>query len=131
SAIAGLRAAAATLEQALSLPLKQPSPKMLADVEVLAEVMLQAPTIPASFARIADNAGARRKIADMRGHGERRNLAWRQLSDLVKPEVSRLQAIELEDAWAIASSKWFLPRWLGQRAVASRLIPYTLTGKAP
>lgn len=131
SAMAGVRAAAATLEQALTLRLKQPSPKMLADVEVLAEVLLQAPSVPSSFARIADNAGARRKIADLRGHGERRNLAWRNLSGTLKPEVARLQAIELEDAWAIAASKWALPRWLGERAVAARFIPYTLTGKAP
>ncbi len=128
---AELLAAANELSKPFDLPLQNSSLKMLADVDNIAEVILQAPSIPSGFAQHADDPRVRGWLEVLRRHGEARNVAWQDMAPTMKPTVARLRGDELESEWAIASSKWIVPRWLGQRAVSEKFIVHMLSAKRP
>ncbi|WP_428380920.1 DUF4011 domain-containing protein [Nevskia ramosa] len=131
SKILPLRTAIEALHQPLNLKSFVPSLHGLKTLDQLANVLLEAPSIPPGLAANADDPQSRRVLAELRRHGLARNAIWNELSGTFKAEVTRLNPIEIQDAWTIASGKWVVPRWLGQRAAAARFIPYTPTGKRP
>lgn len=122
---------ALSLAQPFDLPLQNASLKMLGDFDNLAEVILQVPSIPAGFAQQAADKKVRGWVEALRKHGEARNAAWQDLAPTMKPTVARLRGDELESEWAIASSKWLIPRWIGQRAVGDKFIVHSLSTKRP
>lgn len=126
-----LHECACELAKTFDLPMESASLRLLEDVEGLGGVLLQASAVPAGFAQRADDPAMLTRVELLRGHGEQRNQVWQTLQDAFKPEVKRLSAAEFEQAWQIASAKWVVARWLGQRAIAKRLSLYTPSGKAP
>lgn len=133
-----LQAAVAAIKvelEGLRLPLGFEVPPLslhgMSALHQLAIVLLEAPSIVGSVAAAADNPKACKTLGELCRVGEARNRLWAEISAVVKPDVTRLNPVELQDAWAIASSKWALPRWFALRATTGRLIPYTLNGKRP
>lgn len=119
------------LAKPFDLPLQNASIKMLGDIDNLAEIILQAPSVPAGFAQRADDKKVRGWLETLRKHGESRNAAWQYLAPTMKPTVARLRGDELEGEWAIASAKWIIPRWFGQRAVGQKFIVHSLSAERP
>jgi hypothetical protein len=119
------------LTKALDLPLAHASMRLFADIEALSDLLLTASQVPQGLSGRVQETSVRRWLEVLRSHGEARNTAWQSLSDRFKPDVSRLRALELQEAWTVATTKWALPKWLGQRAVATRLMAYTLDAKRP
>lgn len=130
-AVVDLRTAIQTLEPFLHYNPEAGTASALEGLDMLAGTLLQAPQIPVGFARVGDDPALRRRVTEARERGVRRNAAICAIADLVKPDVAKLNADELDEAWAIAGSKWFLPRWLGKRKVSDRFIRFSITGKRP
>lgn len=126
-----LQALLPNLTKALDLPLAHASMRLFSDIEALSDVLLTASQVPQGLSGRVQETSVRRWLEVLRGHGESRNAAWQSLADRFKPDATRLRALELQEAWTVASTKWALPKWLGQRAVATRLMAYTLDAKRP
>lgn len=119
------------LGKALDLSLSHASMRMLADIETLSDVLLTAGAVPSTISGRVHESSVRRWLETLRSHGEARNAAWLTLAPRFKADAARLPAIELQEAWTLASAQWFIPKWFGQRAVATRLMAYTLDTKRP
>jgi very-short-patch-repair endonuclease len=126
-----LQEAAAAVAPSLGLKLDAPSAMLLDAVEELIDVLLQAPQLPKGFALHGANAAVRVRMQVIRGHGERRQAHWRQLSGKFKPGVAAVNGEQLTQDWGLASTAWWPKRWFAQRAVADRLVLYTVDQKRP
>lgn len=126
-----LEHAASELAGPLGLPLPTASTKLLDDLDALADTLLHACEVPPSFAKAADDTNTRRRLEDARTHGRNRNRVWATLADVYKPDVSQLDGTALLTQWQGSMTKWWLPRWLSQRAITKTLLPHTTQAKRP
>ncbi len=131
TAASRLQEAASAAAAALAVKLDAPSAALLDAVDGLIDVLLQAPQVPKGFALHGANATIRARMQIMRGHGERRQAHWRQLSGRFKPGVSAVNGEQLAQDWSLASTAWWPRRWFAQRAVTGRLLLYTADQKRP
>lgn len=138
SAVSALDAAAIALEQAaaslappLGLPLDNASVSLISNTDALCDVLLRAAEVPTTLAAEAGDAKVRMRLERMRTHGQKRNEAWAPLAPVMRPNFTKLKGEDLERQWMIASAKWWLPRALDRRAIATQLLPYTANGKRP
>jgi very-short-patch-repair endonuclease len=126
-----LQQASTVLTPALGVKLDAPSTSLLNAVDGLIDVLLQSPQVPKGFALHGANAKVRARMQLIRGHGERRQVHWRQLSGKFKPEVSEVNGEQLARDWGLASTTWWPRRWFAQRDVTGRMVPYTNDQKRP
>lgn len=126
-----LQQTSAVLTPALSVKLDAPSASLLDAVDGLIDVLLQSPQVPKGFALHGANAQVRARMQLIRGHGERRQAHWRQLSGKVKPEISAVNGEQLAQDWSLASLAWWPRRWFAQRGVTGRMVLYTADQKRP
>lgn len=131
AAAAKLQRAAAEVAPTLGISLDAPSAAFLQAVDRLIDVLLQAPQIPAGFAIHGADARIRARLQILRGHGERRQARWQELSDRYKPEIAGVDGEQLAQDWSLASSAWWPKRWFAQRSVTGRLALYTVDQKRP
>lgn len=126
-----LQEATSAVAPILGVKLDAPSAALLDAVDELIDVLLQAPQVPKGFAVHGANATVRARMQIIRGHGERRQACWRQLSGQFKPEVSAVNGEQLAQDWSMATAAWWPKRWFAQRAVTGRLVLYTVDQKRP
>ncbi len=126
-----LQEAAAAVAPSLGMKLDAPSAALLDAVDGLIDVLLQAPQVPKGFALHGANATVRARMQIVRGHGERRQSHWRQLSGRFKPGIVDVDGGQLTQDWGLASTAWWLKRWFAQRALTGRLVLYTVDQKRP
>lgn len=99
--------------------------------DVLADVLLAAPRVPAGIARAAHDEGARAKLAVLREHGIARNQVWEPLGRLYGEEVATLNGVELKLEWAAAQGTWWPKSWFAKRATLNRLRLYRIDQQRP
>lgn len=126
-----MQEAAAAVAPALGVKLDAPSATLLEAVDGLIDVLLQSPQVPAGFAALGANAKIRARMQILRGHGERRQAHWGQLSGKFKPNIAGVEGEQLAQDWSLASAAWWPKRWFAQRGVTGRLMLYTLEQKRP
>jgi len=100
-------------------------------VDGLIDVLLQAPQIPPGVLANAGDGKVRTTLELIRGHGKQRNEHWSRLSDGFRSDLASVDGAELTQAWKVASAAWWLKRWLAQREIKGRLIPYTKDRQRP
>ncbi len=115
----------------LGIRLDTPSAVLLDAVDGLIDILLQAPHVPKEFAAHGGNPTVRASMQTVRQHGERRQAHWRRLSERFKSEVAEVNGAQLAQDWNLASKAWWPKRWFLQRAVMSRLVPYTSNQRRP
>ncbi|MES2538429.1 MAG: DUF4011 domain-containing protein [Pseudomonadota bacterium] len=124
--------AAHALEPALGLALQAPSSALLEAVDGLAEVLLQAPAVPAGLAALAGDVAMRSALQRLREHGERRQAYWEGLSARgFVSAIAEADGEQLAQSWSLASLAWWPKRWFAMRAVRARLAMYTQNRQRP
>jgi very-short-patch-repair endonuclease len=131
AAAAALRGRSESIFDSLGLHAETASMKSLNDVDALAEVLLQAPSVPIGFATRADDKDLRNRIEAIRDHGVRRNEAWNILSARFRSTVSQLRGAELEKQWVESAGKWWPGRFASQYSVTTALKVHAEKGRRP
>lgn len=126
-----LDAASVALSAALGLPVQGQSQAAFGALDSLCDLLLRARAVPAGLAAQAFDERARTKVRSIRQHGESRQVLWERLAGGYRPEVASLDGTALLAQWETASLSWLLKRWLGRRAVVSRVAPFAMQGKRP
>ncbi|MCG1053468.1 DUF3320 domain-containing protein [Mycetohabitans sp. B5] len=123
--------AASNLLDQLGLPKFAFSLNGLAQLDVLADVLSAAPTVPIEVARSAHDESTRNRLANLRRHGLARNQAWEPLSKHYVEDVATLNASELKLQWAATTHTWWPKRLFARRAVTGRLRLYRQDQRRP
>ena len=126
-----LKSKAAALETPLGQGLAGLSMDTYGHLDVLADLLLSAPKVPANLARQAHDAGARARVNALVRHGTARTKHWAAVGDGWNPTLAKLNGTELLTAWSQAKASWFVGAWLGKRAVTGKLAAFRTDAKRP
>ena len=97
-----------------------------ASLDALADVLLEATGVPVGLAARASDASVRTRVHTLREHGVRRNEIWVGLAQSYVPGVATLKGLEVDSAWARATTSWWPKRWFARRAVTKRVTPFRI-----
>ena len=93
----------------------------LGALDVLADVMLQAPKVPAGLAGHAHDEAARAELRLAAKFGAERQHHWARLAGGWEGELARQDAAQLRDRWVAARSAWWPKSWFATGAVRRQL----------
>ncbi len=99
------------------------------ELNAIALLLLSAPNIPAGILAADNLEPTLEQIKSIAENGIRRNTLRDELLASFTSNFLHLSAEKLLHNWRQASQKWFLPKWLGHRAVVKEMNPYATTGK--
>ncbi|HTE40515.1 MAG TPA: DUF4011 domain-containing protein [Steroidobacteraceae bacterium] len=136
--LASLDAAAARLQEAatnvgtvLGIKLETASGVLLEIVDSLVEVLLRSPQVPLGFVARAGDPKVHVEVQLLRGHGEKRQDWWRQLAGGFSSDIAVVNGERLTQEWHAATSTWWPRRWVAQRTITGKLVPYTRNLQRP
>ena len=92
-----------------------------AALDALADVLLQAGSVPPAFARAAHNPESTERLALLKSHGQKRQQVWQSLAPRYHVAIEKMRAEALEKRWAAINAKWIVPKWLETRALLKEL----------
>lgn len=130
-AIATLQDKIANVSNFLGVDLSGASLHALAKLDELSDLLLDAPKVPASFARQAHDSKARAQVALVAQHGKARAEHWASAGNGWTATLAKLNGTELLGQWAQATNAWWLKSVLGKRAVTSKLAAFRADKKRP
>lgn len=87
------------------------------------------PALPASFLLMSRSREIRSRLGEWIQHGRRRDKKRSLLLQHYSEGILGLEAEILLNAWNLAGTKWFLPRYFGQQKVVKALRPYQRSGR--
>lgn len=119
------------LERIFDLNLQAGSIDLYRAVDRLADVLLDAPRVPAGLARRGHDGAVLAQLQMMRKHGEQRQINWDVLSGQFKPELAKADGERLTEDWQLALLSWWPKRMFAKRSVRNRLRLCTLNRKRP
>lgn len=119
-----LEAVAAPVFRQVGLPPAGGSREDYEALDQLADVLLQAHSVPPAFARAAHLPQSTERLTALRMHGMKRQVAWQGLATRYQTKVEAVRGDELAKRWNAINSKWFLPRWLDSRALFREIAKY-------
>lgn len=128
---ARLHEAAAALGTLVDLAIDGASLDGFTQLDALADVVMQAPKVPAGLARQAHDPVARARVRSIAQHGLARASHWADLAPAWKESLARLNATELQAQWSAALSAWWLKRWLSKRTLRTKLTAFRSDGTRP
>jgi very-short-patch-repair endonuclease len=102
-----------------------------ANVDVLADILLAAPKVPAGLAREAHDPTARNKVQNLAKHGLARAGHWERVGAGWTPRLAKVDGAALLAEWSRATSDWWPKSFFGMRSVTSNLQNYRADGKRP
>lgn len=94
----------------------------------LIDCILQLPDMPESFFQTEHLSDFEEALAPLITAGEQRDKISGELSQKFQATLLEAPAGELLTAWNLASAKWFLPRYFGQKKVKKNLYAFLKTG---
>src|SRR6202012_4822892 len=68
------------------------------------------------------------KVIGVAGHGKNRDITRSALLQIFTKNILEFPAEKVLAGWQIAEQKWFLPKWIKQRAILKSLKSKTTTG---
>jgi very-short-patch-repair endonuclease len=98
-------------------------------LHTLVSLLLDLPDIPASLLQADFLEQTFAQVAGVAAHGQQRDKLRSALLGRYQKEVLDVPAQRILSEWNIADAKWFLPRWLGQRAIAKNMRVLSATGQ--
>jgi very-short-patch-repair endonuclease len=131
TALAKLRASIGGLQAGLKLPGLIHSAVELTSLSKLADVLLQVPSLPASLLSERELARTKQMLANLAGHGRKREEHWTALGGRFKPEVASFSGAELSLQWQAALATWWPKKVFAALNVRSRLRLATVDGVRP
>ena len=102
-----------------------------ASLDVLADLLLAAPKVPAGLARQAHDPIARNRIQTLARHGLARQAHWDRVGAGWMPQLARLDGTALLGEWSRANSTWWPKSAWAMRAVSLRLQNCREDGQRP
>ncbi|MGY3212008.1 DUF3320 domain-containing protein [Mucilaginibacter sp. HD30] len=99
--------------------------------DVLSEmigILLQLPDSPAGFLTTESLEQTLAQVIGIAGHGQQRNTLRADLMQVFNKTILEFPAEQVLASWEIAGEKWFLPKWLKQRAIVKSLKSKSLSG---
>lgn len=97
-------------------------------LDQLAAALLQLGDVPASLLRMEAPEQTLAQVTGIAEHGKQRNTLRKQLLSRFQKGILPFPAAQTLAQWNMAAEKWFLPRWLQQRALLKQLQPLATTG---
>lgn len=126
-----LQAKTAPIAKLLDMPAAGHSLETYVALDVLADVLLAAPKVPASLARQAHDPGARAQVRSLATHGLARQEHWERVGSGWKPQLAKLNSTQLQAEWTQATSTWWPKSSLSKRSVSGKLMGFREDGKRP
>jgi len=93
-------------------------------LELLGEIigiLLQLPDSPATFLTTESLEQTLAQVIGVAGHGKQRDALKADLLHVFHKSILEFPAEQVLASWEIADEKWFLPKWLKQRAIVKSL----------
>lgn len=131
SAIGLMKREAKAVGELIGIELAGLSKEAYGHIDELADIILEAPGIPAGLAAHAQEASAREHIRLLKKHGIERAKCWQQLEAGWKNQLSQLDASEEKSNWDEATSSWWLKSALAKRDFRKRIAKYREDGIPP
>jgi len=102
-----------------------------ASLDVLADILLAAPKVPAGLAQQAHDPTARSRVQSLAKHGLARAGHWDRVGAGWTPQLAKLDGAALLSEWSRATAAWWPKSALAMRSVTSNLQNYRVDGKRP
>jgi very-short-patch-repair endonuclease len=100
-------------------------------LDILIEVLLAAPGIPAGMAARAVDQAVHQELRVLRQHNEARASLWTAFDGSYRSDIASLDGNEMAAAWQRATSAWWPQRWLATRQIARQFQKFRTDAKVP
>lgn len=131
AAASAMQSAAAGLGQLLPEVAHGGSLEVLAAVDAVADVLLQAPKLPSGLARRANDHAARTQLAAIAAHSNARNQHWGTLAGRWRDELASRDATEISRSWTEACGSWWPRSWFRRRDARASFARLRVDGALP